>query len=97
MSDEKTIHPILVDTLYTLVPHRGIIGDERKLEIIDGMVEVYGTHELPANPPEGMTKTATKFSGIVPFGNLPTYFYITQSDADVSTNLLVGVQPKPVE
>lgn len=83
---------ILPNVLYE-VRRSGIsTGSEQvapSIEVIGGVVSIYGAQTLPAAPPTGMSLAQSAFSGVQAFGVIPNYLYVSGSPTSI---VLSGVQ-----
>lgn len=88
---------IELDTLYEVVASGlGTQTLQPSLEVIVGTVDVYGSNLQPDSPPTGMFKTATAFSGINVFANVPTFLFVSQNTGTTTSIILTGISAKAV-
>lgn len=86
---------ILVNTLYAVLAWNPLATANQlgaSLEVIGGVIDVYGSQIKPVSPPAGMTASAMAFSGINAFGIIPNFLYLNNTDGDVTSVVLTGVK-----
>lgn len=64
------------------------------IEVIGGDVDIYGSFVAPiiADAPDGMSLTQAGFTGITGFGVVPNYIYLDNTDGDVTSVVISGIQ-----